>query len=90
MNAFQMNADWLAFHADPKKPDFVLPAGAIDAHCHVDQPMLPPVRMAILFRLPMALAPHLIAGSLVIRADLAFWPGPRCGSGSAFTRCNHC
>jgi 2-pyrone-4,6-dicarboxylate lactonase len=38
MGAFQMDADWLAFHPGPKKPDFILPAGAVDAHCHVFGP----------------------------------------------------
>ena len=38
MGAFKMDADWLAFHANPKKPDFVLPVGAVDAHCHVFGP----------------------------------------------------
>lgn len=33
-----MDADWLAFHPDPKKPDYVLPKGAVDAHCHVFGP----------------------------------------------------
>ncbi len=33
-----MDADWLVFHPDPKKPDFKLPAGAVDAHCHVFGP----------------------------------------------------
>lgn len=33
-----MDADWLVFHPNPKKPDFVLPAGAVDAHCHVFGP----------------------------------------------------
>ena len=33
-----MDADWLEFHPDPKKPDFVLPKGAVDAHCHVFGP----------------------------------------------------
>lgn len=33
-----MDADWLEFHPSPKKPDFVLPAGAVDAHCHVFGP----------------------------------------------------
>ncbi len=33
-----MDADWLVFHPDPKKPDFRLPAGAVDAHCHVFGP----------------------------------------------------
>lgn len=33
-----MDADWLEFHPDPKKPDFVVPAGAVDAHCHVFGP----------------------------------------------------
>jgi len=30
--------DWLDFHPAPRKPDFVLPAGAVDAHCHVFGP----------------------------------------------------
>ena len=29
---------YLAFHADPKKPDQPLPANACDAHCHVFGP----------------------------------------------------
>lgn len=33
-----MDADWLVFHPNPKKPDFVLPKGAVDAHCHVFGP----------------------------------------------------
>jgi len=32
------DADWLVFHPTPKKPDFVLPEGAVDAHCHVFGP----------------------------------------------------
>ena len=38
MSAFQMDANWLPFHPSPKRPDFVLPAGAVDAHCHVFGP----------------------------------------------------
>jgi 2-pyrone-4,6-dicarboxylate lactonase len=34
----KMDADWLVFHPRPKKPDFVLPEGAVDAHCHVFGP----------------------------------------------------
>ncbi|EAR08621.1 amidohydrolase family protein [Reinekea blandensis] len=33
-----MSPDYLPFHPDPKKPDFVAPAGAVDAHCHVFGP----------------------------------------------------
>ena len=33
-----MDPDWLVFHPDPKTPDFVLPDGAVDAHCHVFGP----------------------------------------------------
>ena len=33
-----MDADWLEFHPNPKKPDYVLPEGAVDAHCHVFGP----------------------------------------------------
>lgn len=34
----KMDPDWLVFHPNPKKPDFVLPKGAVDAHCHVFGP----------------------------------------------------
>jgi len=33
-----MDADWIPFHPNPKKPDFKVPAGAVDAHCHVFGP----------------------------------------------------
>ena len=35
---FQMDEGWLAFHPDPSKPEFSVPAGAVDAHCHVFGP----------------------------------------------------
>ena len=38
MSVQVMDPDWLVFHPNPKKPDFVLPAGAVDAHCHVFGP----------------------------------------------------
>ncbi len=38
MSAFTMDADWLPFHPNPSKPTFKLPAGAVDAHCHVFGP----------------------------------------------------
>jgi len=37
-NSFQMDDGWLVFHPDPSKPDFSVPAGAVDAHCHVFGP----------------------------------------------------
>ena len=37
-NSFQMDDGWLVFHPDPAKPDFPVPAGAVDAHCHVFGP----------------------------------------------------
>lgn len=36
--AQMMDADWLEFHPNPTKPEFVLPGGAVDAHCHVFGP----------------------------------------------------
>jgi 2-pyrone-4,6-dicarboxylate lactonase len=35
---FEPDADWLVYRANPRKPDYVLPAGAVDAHCHVFGP----------------------------------------------------
>ncbi|WP_372884068.1 amidohydrolase family protein [Shimia sp.] len=34
----KMDAGWLVFDPDPKTPDFKLPEGAVDAHCHVFGP----------------------------------------------------
>jgi len=31
----KMDPDWLVYHPAPKTPDFKLPDGAVDAHCHV-------------------------------------------------------
>ncbi|MEH6473418.1 MAG: amidohydrolase family protein [Halopseudomonas sp.] len=33
-----MDADYLPFHASPSQPEFSVPAGAVDAHCHVFGP----------------------------------------------------
>ena len=33
-----MDPDYLPFHPNPSKPTFVVPAGAVDAHCHVFGP----------------------------------------------------
>jgi len=33
-----MDPDWLPFHPNPSKPAFRVPAGAVDAHCHVFGP----------------------------------------------------
>ena len=38
MTKQKMDNDWLVFHPNPKIPDFVLPGGAVDAHCHVFGP----------------------------------------------------
>jgi 2-pyrone-4,6-dicarboxylate lactonase len=35
---FQVTPGWLAFHPDPSIPRFRVPAGAVDAHCHVFGP----------------------------------------------------
>ena len=36
--AFTPDADWLVYRANPRQPDYVLPPGAVDAHCHVFGP----------------------------------------------------
>ena len=33
-----MDANWLPYHPNPKRPDFSPPAGAVDTHCHVFGP----------------------------------------------------
>ena len=33
-----MDKGWLEFHSDPSVPEFKVPAGAVDAHCHVFGP----------------------------------------------------
>lgn len=38
MSKFTKDADWLDWHPNPSKPKFVVPAGAVDAHCHVFGP----------------------------------------------------
>jgi 2-pyrone-4,6-dicarboxylate lactonase len=38
MTQFTPDSDWLHWHIDPSKPDFVPPEGAVDAHCHVFGP----------------------------------------------------
>lgn len=38
VETFTMDADWLVFHPSPSTPQFVLPFGAVDAHCHVFGP----------------------------------------------------
>lgn len=38
MAEFEMDWGWRVYHPNPKKPDFVAPPGAVDAHCHVFGP----------------------------------------------------
>ena len=33
-----MDEGWLAFHPNPSRPEFAIPEGAVDAHCHVFGP----------------------------------------------------
>ena len=33
-----MDDDWLVFDPEPSRPTFILPAGSVDAHCHVFGP----------------------------------------------------
>src|SRR5262245_7872525 len=35
---FTMDADWLPFDQHPSRPRYAVPAGAVDAHCHVFGP----------------------------------------------------
>jgi 2-pyrone-4,6-dicarboxylate lactonase len=35
---FEPDADWLVYLANPRRPEYVLPPGAVDAHCHVFGP----------------------------------------------------
>ncbi len=37
-SAFKMDDGWLEFHPNPSKPEFIVPPGAVDAHCHVFGP----------------------------------------------------
>ena len=37
-SAFAMDVGWLEYHPDPSTPEFQVPPGAVDAHCHVFGP----------------------------------------------------
>lgn len=38
MTDFTMDFGWRVYHPNPRKPTFLAPAGAVDAHCHVFGP----------------------------------------------------
>lgn len=38
MPKFAMDPAWICYHPAPRKPAFTVPAGAVDAHCHVFGP----------------------------------------------------
>ncbi|WP_137166648.1 amidohydrolase family protein [Salinimonas lutimaris] len=38
MSTFTADADWLHWHQSPSRPEFRVPDGAVDAHCHVFGP----------------------------------------------------
>lgn len=38
MSDFKMDFGWRVYHPNPRKPSFVPPKGAVDAHCHVFGP----------------------------------------------------
>jgi 2-pyrone-4,6-dicarboxylate lactonase len=38
MPEFTMDSAWICYHPAPSKPAFTVPAGAVDAHCHVFGP----------------------------------------------------
>jgi len=38
MSDFMMDFGWRVYHPNPSKPEFQVPAGAVDAHCHVFGP----------------------------------------------------
>ena len=33
-----MDPDWMVWHRNPRKPQYLPPAGAVDAHCHIFGP----------------------------------------------------
>lgn len=37
-STFEADDGWLEYHPDPSVPEFRLPPGAVDAHCHVFGP----------------------------------------------------
>lgn len=38
MSTFTPDSDWLHWHTAPRKPEYQVPEGAVDAHCHVFGP----------------------------------------------------
>ena len=68
--AFVMDEGWLEYHPNPSRPEYRVPPGAVDAHCHVfgpgDQFPFAPER-SLLLQNPIGQVPH--GGGKRLEAD---------------------